>query len=171
MNCYCLFCQTTRCGSIASLLSKEAGCRAIAPKLVQRKWVKGACVEEVRDLLPGYVFVYTHEPLGTFDGLRGPDGVLHLLGRSEDGYRLQGEDERFARMLYENGGVIGILQAYEAGDRIRLQAASLPGYEGEVVKVDRRKGRAQVLIRFDEKEIKLWVGFDLIGSASAPEAE
>ena len=42
----------------------------------------------------------------------------------------------------------------------------MPGYEGEVVRVDRRKGRAQVLIHFDKKEIKLWVGFDLISKAS-----
>lgn len=168
MECYCLFCKTPRCASIASLLSNRPGYSAISPKLVQRKWVKGSCVEEVRDLLPGYVFVYTEEPLEAYDALRALDGVLRLLGRSEDGYRLDGEDERFARMLHDNGGVIGILRAFEAGDRIRLAADALPGYEGEIIQVDRRKGRAQVLIRFDEREIRLWVGFDLIGNGSAP---
>ena len=168
MNCYCLFCNVTRCASVASLLSMEHGLRAVSPKLVQRKWVQGKCLQEKKDLLPGYVFVYADEPLQVFDDLRSVDGVLRLLGRQEDGYRLNGEDERFAEMLLRCGGVIGILSAYEVGDRIRLTGESLPGYEGEVIRVDRRKGRAQVLIRFDEKEIKLWVGFDLIGKASAP---
>lgn len=168
MHCYCLFCNTTKCRSIASLLPKRFACRAIFPQLVQRKWVKGGCCQEVRDLLPGYVFLYAEEPLWAYDEVRAVDGVLRLLGRQEDGYRLSGEDERFAQMLLKNDGVIGILSAYAVGDRIRLTAESLPGYEGEILKVDRRKGRAQILIRFDEKEIKLWVGFDLIDGGKEP---
>ena len=78
---------------------------------------------------------------------------MRLLGRREEGYRLSGEDERFANMLLANQGVIGILKAYEVGDRIRLTGEALPGYAGEVIKVDRRKGRAQVLIHFDDKEV------------------
>ena len=162
MICYCLFCNTTRCERVASLLSLEPGLRAISPKIVQRRWVQGVCRQETIHLLPGYVFVYAEQPLSTVDGLRAVDGVLRILGRQEEGYRLSGEDRRFAQMLLERDGVIGILRAYEVGDRIRLAVRSLPGYEGEILRVDRRKGRAQVLLRFDEKEIKLWVGFDLI---------
>ena len=169
MACYCLFCNSTRCEAVASLLAKRMDCRAISPKIVQRKWIKGTCVEEVRDFLPGYVFLYTDASLRTFETLRTVDGVLRLLGRQEEGYRLCGEDLRFAQMLLGSEGRIGILPAYEVGDRIRLAAESLPGYEGEIVKVDRRKGRAQVLIRFDEKEIKLWAGFDIIGRAKGSE--
>ena len=165
MDSYCLFCHTTKCELIASLLPKRIACRAISPKIVQRKWIKGKSFEEVSDYLPGYVFLYTDDRLQEFGILRSMDGVLRLLGKQEDGYRLTGEDKRFADMLYANKGVIGILKAYEVGDRIRLAAESLPGYEGEVIRVDRRKGRAQISIRFDEKEIKLWVGFELIGKA------
>lgn len=165
MNSYCLFCHSSKCASIALLLPQRMACRAIYPRFVQRKWVRGSCREEVRDYLPGYVFVYTDEPIPSPGALRSMDGVLRLLGREENGYRLDGEDERFSRMLYANDGVIGILRAREVGDRIRLAADSLPGYEGDVIKVDRRKGRAQILIRFDDKEVKLWVGFDLIGDA------
>ena len=168
MISYCLFCNTTKCEAIAALLPKRIGGSAISPKIVQRKWIKGQCVEEVRDYLPGYVFLYTDTPLQEYRMLWSVDGVLRLLGRAEDGYRLTGEDECFASMLYAKEGMIGILKAYEVGDRIRLAAESLPGYTGEIVKVDRRKGRAQVLIRFDEKEIKLWAGFDLIERAPEP---
>ena len=165
MFSYCLFCNTTKCESIASLLPTRIECRAVSPKIIHRKWVKGKCFEEVSDYLPGYVFLYTETPLQAFGMLWTIDGVLRLLGRQEEGYRLTGEDKRFADMLYASQGMIGILKAYEAGDRIRLAAESLPGYEGEVIKVDRRKGRAQILIRFDDKEIKLWVGFELIDKA------
>lgn len=170
MNCYCLFCHTTKCESIALLLSKQMDCTAISPKIIQRKWVKGKCFEQIHDYLPGYVFLYTDAPLSAFRELWSVDGVLRLLGRREEGYRLSGEDERFANMLLANQGVIGILKAYEVGDRIRLTGEALPGYAGEVIKVDRRKGRAQVLIHFDDKEVKLWVGFELIDKAPEPSA-
>lgn len=164
-NCYCLFCNTIKSESVASLLPKRMDCRAISPKIIQRKWIKGQCFEEIKDYLPGYVFLYTDEPLRDFRALWSVEGVLRLLGRREEGYLLNGDDAHFADMLYTNHGVIGILKAYEVGDRIVLAGESLPGFEGEVIRVDRRKGRAQVLIHFDEREIKLWVGFNLIRKA------
>lgn len=170
-NCYCLFCNSMKSGSVASLLPKRIDCRAISPKIIQRKWIKGKCFEEVKDYLPGYVFLYTDAPLREFRALWSVEGVFRLLGRQEEGFLLSGEDARFAEMIYANQGVIGILKAYEVGDRIFLTGESLPGYAGEVVRVDRRKGRAQVLIHFDEKEIKLWVGFDLIDKASEADTE
>ena len=162
MNVYCLFCNSTKCESVASQLSARIGCRAISPKIVQRKWVKGKCVEEINDYLPGYVFLYTEKPIREFRKMWTVEGVLRLLGRREEGYRLSGGDLRFANMICANDGVIGIIKAYEEGDRIKLTDESLPGYEGDIIKVDRRKGRAQILVRFDSKEVKLWVGFDLI---------
>ncbi len=165
MISYCLFCHTAKCDAVAALLPQLLECSAVSPKIVQRKWTKGQCAEESRDYLPGYVFLYTDAPLPDYGVLWSVDGVLRLLGRAEDGYRLTGEDERFAGMIRANNGVIGILKAYEVGDRIQLTADSLPGYTGEIVKVDRRKGRAQILIRFDDKEIKLWAGFELIDKA------
>ena len=143
-------------------LSERTGCRAISPKIVQRKWVKGKCMEEVNDFLPGYVFLYTDEPIRDFRTLWTVEGVLRLLGRREEGYLLSGGDLRFANAVYVNDGVIGFFKAYEEGDRIRLADESLPGYEGDIIKVDRRKGRALIVIRFDNKEVRMWIGFDLI---------
>ena len=166
---YCLFCRTGRCDAVALALDRSLPCRAISPKIVRRKWVSGKCLEEIRDCLPGYVFAYFDEPVADPGKLWAQDGVLRLLGQREDGYLLQGEDLRFARMLLEKEGVIGIMKAYEEGDRIRLADTSLPGYSGEIVRVDRHRGRAQVLIRFDDREVKIWVGFDLI-EKDAPDA-
>ena len=166
---YCLFCRTGRCDAVAQALQQALPCRAISPKIVQRKWVAGRCEEEIRDYLPGYVFAYFHEPLEDPRKLWAQDGVIRLLGQKEDGYLLKGEDLRFAGMLLAKDGVIGILKAYEEGDRIRLTDASIPGYSGEIIRVDRHRGRAEVLIRFDDREVKIWVGFDLI-EKDAPDA-
>jgi len=164
MTSYCLFCNTTRCGLIAELLQQRLNCEAISPKIVQRKWVKGQCFEEKKDYLPGYVFLYAREPLPSLREAFSIDGVIRFLGEKDDGYRLRGEDERFAAMLYENEGTIGIMKAYRVGDRIRLVDSAFSGLAGEILRVDRRKGRAEVCIRFDEKDFHVWVGFDVIGT-------
>lgn len=169
MHEYCLFCQTVKCAEIAQLLPKLVSCEAFSPQIVQRKWVKGNCQEQTHPYLPGYVFFFREEPLEDYRSLRVIPGVIRILGRKEDGFRLQGEDSRFAQALRETGGVIGIQKAYEEGDRIRLVDSAFLGYSGEVIRVDRRKGRAQIRIRFDEKEFLIWVGFELM--EKVPEQE
>lgn len=169
MFCYCLFCSTTKCESAATLLGDMLCCRTISPKIIQRKWIKGKCTEEVRDYLPGYVFLYSDAPLADYGKLWTVDGVLRLLGQKEEGYLLTGGDRRFAEYLYRRNGMIGILKAYEEGDRVKLADSSFLGLSGEIIKLDRRKGRAQVQFRFDEKEIKAWVGYDLIDEVPSEE--
>ena len=163
---YCFFCDTVHCHDIERLLMEQMDCIAFSPRIVQRKWVKGKCTEEVRDFLPGYVFLYTQQPVVEFQSIYRTSGIIRLLGDREAGYCLAGEDKQFAEMLYAYQGVIGILKAYTVGDRIRLAAEPLSGYEGEVIRVDRRKGRAQIRICFDKKEMKIWAGFDLIDKIS-----
>jgi len=167
MNSYCLFCNTNKCEQIAALLPQKVACTAFSPKIVQRKWVKGKCHEEMRTYLPGYVFFFTEEVLTDMRGLFSLDGVLRLLGRREEGYRLRGDDERFARMILESDGVIGILKVYQAGERIRLTDSVFSGVTGEILRVDRRKGRAQIKVRFDEKEFLIWAGYELLESCPA----
>ena len=164
MYAYCLFCNTAKCPQIALLLQELICCRAFSPTIIQRKWVKGKCLEEEHPYLPGYVFLFTEERLLEYRQLWAIPGVLRILGRKEDGFLLQGEDFLFAQAILDSQGTIGIQKAYAEGDRIRLVNSAFSGYTGQVVKADRRKGRAQVRVRFDEKEFLIWVGFELMES-------
>lgn len=162
MYCYCVFCVTAKCDAIAAILRERLGCVAYAPKIVQRRWVRGQCFEEIRALLPGYVFLYTESPIERFWEVRGIEGVMRFLGRPDEGRLLQGDDLRFAEMLRAHDGVIGILKTYREGDRVKLAKSLLNGFEGEIIRIDRRKGRAQVEYAFDGSTYRMWVGFDMI---------
>ena len=162
MYSYCLFCVTVKCEMIASAIRQKFGYKAFSPRIVQRKWIKGECHEEIRPYLPGYVFVYSEEPITEFREIRMMEGVGRYLGERKDGYQLKGDDRSFAEMLYGRDGVIGIMKAYKEGDRVKLAKNMLGDFEGEIIKLDRRKGRAQLQYTFDGNSYKVWVGYELI---------
>ena len=159
---YCFFCNTVKCEAVAAAMCQKFDCKAFSPKIVQRKWIKGTCYEEIRAYLPGYVFVYAEEPIEDFREFHLMEGVLRHLGQRENDFQLMGDDRRFAEMLYAHDGVIGIQKAYEEGDRVKLVKEAFGGFEGEIVKLDRRKGRAQIQYVFDGSTYKVWVGYELI---------
>lgn len=168
MFAYCAFCNTVKRDMVAVAIRQKFGYTAFSPEIVQRRWIKGKCFEERKPYLPGYLFVYTEEPITRFREIRLMEGVLRLLGEREQDYQLIGDDLKFAEMLYANGGVIGIMKVYKEGDRVKLHKDMLGGFEGEIVKLDRRKGRAQIQYNFDNNSYKVWVGYEMIEDDSRP---
>jgi len=162
MYAYCLFCDTVKCKDVVEQIERKLSFKAIDPKIIQRKWVKGVCEEQVRTLLPGYVFVYADAPVEYPRAAFRLDNVIRLLGEQESNFTLLGDDFTFARMLWNCGGTIGILKAYQEGDRVRLVPGALGGIEGEIVKLERRKGRAMVQYQVAGTTCTTWVGYDLI---------
>lgn len=171
MFAYCFFCNTVKCALVAAAMRQKFGYIAFSPKIVRRKWIKGVCHDEVQDYLPGYVFVYTVEPIADFREIRIMEGVLRPLGRREDAFLLAGDDLKFADMLYANDGTIGILKAYKEGERVKLVREMMGGFEGEIIKLDHRKGRAQIQYNFDGTTYKVWVGYEMIEDDAKPQFE
>lgn len=162
MYAYCLFCDTVKCEAVVELIERKYDYRAVSPKIVQRKWVKGTAYEEVKTLLPGYVFVYAEGEIEFPRAAFRLDNVIRVLGDADANFALVGDDLKFARMLYDCGGTIGILKAYQEGERVRLVEGALGGIEGEIIRLDRHKGRAQIQYQFAGAAYKTWVGYDLI---------
>lgn len=162
MYFYCIFCATVKCDLVASAIRQKFGITAFSPRIVQRKWIKGACFEEEKPYLPGYIFVCTEEPVTNFREIYTMEGVIRCLGQRDEGYQLQGDDLRFARMLYEHNGVIGIMKTYREGDRVKLVKHMMGDFDARIIKLDPRKGRAQLQYEFDGSSYKVWVGYDMI---------
>lgn len=161
MFAYCLFCNAARCTAIADHIERDYGCRAIQPKIVQQKWVRGKLSRETHDLLPGYIFLFAKEPIESFSAFRDIDSVYRILGEVANGYRLANEDLAFAMALYGSGGTIDRFKAFREGDRVHLVKGAAGGMEGEILRLDRR-GRALVRCRFDDKSLDLWVGLEMV---------
>ena len=165
MVCYCIFCVTQKTSQILEELSSGniiPGLTVLQPKIVQRKWIRKNATEEIHDYLPGYLFLYSETPLESFLPILRLDGVIRRLGSQEDDYQLQGSDLTFARALYRAEGIIGTAKAYKEGDRVKLAGGILSDADGQIIKLDRHRGRAQIEFRFDETTRRVWVGYDLI---------
>ncbi len=161
MLAYCLFCETQRCGVIALQISRRYGLRCIVPRILQRKWVKGVATEESHDWLPGYVFVYSPEPLVPFGDI---PGIIRWLGSGE----LQGSDLRFAGMLLERDGLLGTVRLAEVGARCVIDDPRWAGLSGTVVKLDRGRKRCCVEFVFDETVRRVWLGCEMVKKQEEP---
>ena len=62
-------------------------------------------------------------------------------------------------------------KAYSEGDRVKLAREMMGDFEGEIVRLDRRKGRAQIQYNFDGTTYKVWVGYEMIEDDAKPQFE
>ena len=160
MYAYCLFCRTQRCSRIAQLLEIRGVDRAFSPKILSKQRKQGQNYDRERDLLPGYVFIFSGERLVDYETFAGIDGVIRRVGRTETGYELEGADREFAFGLLEKDGKVGALKMVQVGEKVRLEHSLFDGSEGVVTKIDYRKERARVEFRFDGNDCHAWIAVD-----------
>ena len=155
MHIYCLYCETQRCTAIAEHIEERYKIKCISPRIIQRKWVKGECLEQIHNWLPGYIFLYSEEELRPFFDIR---GIRRWLNRED----LKGNDLSFAQMIYNCDGVMGIVSLAEVGDRCVVDDPLWAGMEGRVVKLDRGRKRCCIEFTFDGVVRTVWVGYEIV---------
>jgi len=160
MNTYCLFCQTQRCKVIAQLLQVMGIEEAFSPQIIRRQRKKGANVEVSYDLLPGYVFFYTEEEILDPRFFYGIDGIIRRVGRSDEGWQLQGADREFSLQLLERHGRVGTQRVFQEGEQVVLTDPLFLGCQGRVTRVDYRKMRARVDFVFNEMDCHTWIAIE-----------
>ena len=165
MNCYCLFCQTAKCSTIARNAMQKFNCRAIVPKQIQHTWVNGKIADVEHDLLPGYVFLYFEKCSLDVSAANMIQGVIRCLTSVNEKYELGGNDEQFALMLLKKNGVIGKIKVYEEGQMIRICKGIYEGVETRILKVDRHKSRMQIELPFANMAVKTWVEFEVVSKS------
>ena len=166
MFVYCLFCRTQRCARIARLMEIRGVDRAFSPTILSRQRVEGQNVSRKRDLLPGYVFLFHGERLMSWDMFAGIDGIIRRVGRSEQGYELEGADRELALGLYEKNGQVGAMKLVNIGETVQLEDPLFEGSSGTVTKIDYRKERARVDFRFEGNDCHTWVAIENVRKVS-----
>lgn len=161
MYCYCVFCETTKCKYVAETLRRILECHTIYPKQIQHTWDKGQLIDIERNLLPGYIFLYSEQKLVNNIRIRSVSGVIRLLANADGSYELTGSDKIFAMMLYENDGCLGRTPVYEEGSIIKLKKGNFSGMHAQILKVDRRNKRMKIEIPFTSMKLKTWVEYEI----------
>lgn len=162
----CLFCKSGMEKHLAQKLAIRCPqAEFIIPEKTRIRRKSHEAIEETVILFPGYIFMRTSADFDAYEALNIAN-VYRVLADSEKDWRLRGADCKLAESLFELGGRIGLSTAYYIGDRIRIVDGFLKEYQGEILRVNRRKKTAQVRLFIEEKEMLVWLGFELIDQTS-----
>ena len=156
----CLFCRA-RCEQrvVDDLAERIPQIKAIAP--VKLRYHRNKHADEREILFPGYVFIQADSDCSLFQQIN-HRYLYRVLCDAGHNWRLRGSDARIAQKLFEVNGVIDYSKAYYENDRIRIVDGFLKDYEGDIIRVDRHARTAQICVRLPDREVKVWLGFELL---------
>lgn len=147
---YCMLCRTGAEQEAANNITQYyPDLTAIAPvKLLQEKR-NGQWEQRTQILLPGYLFIYTDREL-PFDLCRKVSHLYRPLEYEKGTRILTGPDEEYAQWVYRHQGIIGTSKVIvQEGQDIMVIDGPLLDLKGTIIKLDRHKRRAVVLLTFD----------------------
>lgn len=171
MYTYCLFCETGKSKYVAGEATAHFGCKVIIPKQIQHTWSKGQMINRIRELLPGYVFLYSEELIHPSWTFRIP-GVIRFLRTTDQKYELTEADEAFALFLLQADGVIGKTKVVRGEDgRLEISRESFKGAKVTILKVDHRAQRMQIEIWFAAQRIRTWIEYEEVSTESEIQEE
>ena len=120
-------------------------------------------IDREHDLLPGYVFLYSEEPIDQpQDVRRSLDRVIRGLRGTDLDYRLHGGDEQFAEMILSKDGIIGKTQVTETDGRFDIADEAFKAVHTEIQKVDRRNKRMKIEMQISSHKVQTWVEYEII---------
>ncbi|MDR2471133.1 MAG: antiterminator LoaP [Treponema sp.] len=136
---------------------------------------RGAMVQTTPAVFPGYIFLETdgHETLRRWHWrFRRTDGFFRFLKSNRDIRPLEGRDLETALHFIKKTGPLaqaGISRVYfDEEARIVVVDGPLAGLEGNIVKVDKRKGRAKIKLDLYGDSFTIDLGFEMMGKAASP---
>lgn len=164
----CLFCKSGHEDRLVDEFRiRYPWIKAIAPSKLRHRRMGGKVIEERVILFPGYVFIRVDHDGPEMDVLRTRyhENVLRVLTYEDGRWQLFGADRALVEALFQENGVIGFSKAYMEGERIRILEGFLKQYEGNIVRVNKRAGTAEIRVRLQDKTISTWLGFEWIEKA------
>ena len=183
----CFFCKSGKEAEVVQRFHSAFPDSWVIFPTCTRYWrTKKEAVEYQVPLMPGYVFFEVDASQAgipsTMDDIcyqdqRSIDAslldfsrsahVLKLLRYANDGWRLQGSDDAFVQTLFSVEGNIDVSKAcFDEGDRIRILSGFLKDYEGCITRVNRKARTVQVSMNFHEKNVSMWLGYELVANAN-----
>ncbi len=129
---------------------------------------KGKRLVTRKPIFPGYVFWECDEPEEQIQWrLKRTPGFIRFL-RRESGVLspISAADRKLITHLITGGDICGASQiTFDRDNRIVALSGPLKGYEGSIIKVDRRKQRAQVKFLLNDKTFLIYFEYREIRQA------
>jgi transcriptional antiterminator NusG len=140
--------------------------RLIIPKKLLTIRRRGVSRKELSPVFPGYVFIKSEDILAELDTywvIRRTQGFIRFLRESSAPSPLSDMDLRLLRHFISFGEFADTSKVtFDADDRIVVLEGPLKGLEGHIVRVDRRKKRARIVLDMYESKFTVDLGFEVV---------
>lgn len=110
-------------------------------------------------LFGGYVFINSEVDFKAYYEIKETPGVIKFLKSGSDILELEEDEADFLNELLSEDELIGISDILIENSIVKVVSGPLQNFEGKIMKVDKRKGRAKVLFTVcgNEKLVDLGV--------------
>ena len=161
---YVLFVIANQEEKVKKILEKEVGdeYKFIVPKRELRERKDGIWHMVKRKLFPGYVLIKGIMNIEVYHKLKKIPGIIKLLSNEGDILTVDEKELRVLKVILGSDDNIGISKLYKENDSVKIIAGPLVGLEGQIVKVDFRKGRAKVSLSFMNEERVVELGIEVV---------
>ncbi|MHB1484068.1 MAG: transcription termination/antitermination NusG family protein [Saccharofermentanales bacterium] len=160
---YCIFCKSGSEQAVAKVINAfHEGMKAIAPQRIIHEKRRCKWEQHSLALLPGYVFLYTDNPmLDNYMQINITD--MYKILQYETGLKeLVHEDYEYAMWIYRNHGDISPSKVLADGDDIHVIDGPLLDCHGKILRIDKHKRRALVEFIFDGQKRVISLGADCV---------
>jgi transcription termination/antitermination protein NusG len=125
---------------------------------------RGRRIPSLAPIFPGYLFLEAETlPPESYWVLRKTPGFIRFLDSNQNVRPLSGVDRELIVHFLRFGPVVETSRVhFDENARIRVIEGPLKGLEGNIVKVDRRKGRAKVKLDLYNESFLVDFGFETI---------
>jgi transcriptional antiterminator NusG len=166
---YVLFVSANQEEKVKKILEKEIGneYKFIVPTRELRERKNGQWHNVKRKLFPGYVLTKGIMNTEVYYKLKQVQGIIKLLRNDDEILTVDEKELKVLKILLDdNYNNIGISTLYKENDIIKIVSGPLLGLEGQIIKIDSRKGRAKVNLSFMNEERIVELGIELVGKVS-----
>jgi len=131
---------------------------------------KGQIRQSMAAVFPGYIFIEAESDREVIENqweFRRTDGFFRFLRSNQEITPLADRDLELVLHFIKNAGpVAGRSKVYfNENSRIVVVEGPLLGLEGRIVKVDKRKGRAKIMLDLYNDSFSIDLAFEVIGAA------
>jgi transcriptional antiterminator NusG len=158
---YCISCKTLLENKVEMFL-KNMGYNVISALAERKIIVNGKIVDELRSVIPGYVFFENDNALDilSWREICNVEYIYFPLKYPDNEKALRGKDLEFVNWLKNNNGIIKISKVIEIGTKIKVMDGPLKDLDGKIIKINKKQKCAAIKLDGEGLNHIIWLSFE-----------
>jgi transcription termination/antitermination protein NusG len=167
-NWYALFVETGQEDKVKERISyrMKDKLKILVPKRKFRERKNGIWSDKIRVLFPGYVLLNGFIEREDYDQFYNVPGLYKLLKSGQDPLKIELNEMEIINKLTINNETIEISKILFENGKVKVVDGPLMTLEGQIISIDRRKGRAKVKLDFLGEDRTVELGINILEPAT-----